>query len=219
MPKITAIDNVDFKIFKPSKPTKHNKTDFSIRMIYENNEPLTIETEPLVIVIKLLKYRNPHENYDSYSMAIAIPEAKDEQGQYKSKFARFVHAIDDAAKRFRPANLTENDMKDYVFESPIRNKHKDNHDDHLRVKIDSDDTTLFFEYYLDKYDKIDSTSMSEKQAKKLFVHGTPARFQLQFKKIWFSTTAEGVKKYGYSWGLHAMQVHRQGFSASNENNK
>jgi len=208
---ITNISKVNLNELQESKLVRHNDTDFSVRFKYKG-QPLIMETDYLCMVMGILIYRNPHDNLKQYSMSIAIPGEKNIDGSYKDTFARKIYLIDDAVKNFRSKYIDPDILKGYQFESPIR-KGKYNLDNHLRVKIYSpNEEELKFDYYLENYDKVSATSMPYKEAKKVIRHGVRARFQLEFRNIWFSTKKDGSKVYGYSYSLNGLQIHNVGFS-------
>lgn len=221
MSNVIQLKDIDFSKFKPGKKIMHNETDFSICMSY-NDAPFIVETSPLVMVLGILKFANPHyPNVNNFSMSIAIPEEKDEKGDYINEFTDFLYAFETAVMEFQPEGIDLEIIKDRVYDSPIRKKNKPEQDNHLRVKIyANNEDELKFDNYADKSDKITSTLMTYKEAKKTFVHGTKARYHLELRKIWYSVVKKtGVKKFGYSWGLHGMQIQKVGFTSTNENTK
>lgn len=215
---VTLIKDVSFNNFQPGKKIRHNKTDFSVPMLY-NNAPFIFQTGLCTMCIGIQCFTNPHETKTSYSMSVETPAEKDPTtNKHKSDLTEFIRCFEEAVIHYVPPGVIENEKKNWVFESCIRSGKSDTDANHLRLKINSkpnkddpNEADLEFEYYVGNNSRISSVERTHKEAKKIIRHKVKACFQIELRKLWYSMDKKGVMKFGSSFVLHAIKIPTTGF--------
>lgn len=191
---VIKVGDVDFTKLCDGRITKHNSTDFSVSVVYDQH-PFIVETDLEYMVLGILKYSNPQTPEKiNYSMSIAVPEQVDSKtGEFIHPFTKFLKNYEQMVKNYVPKCYKTQqpliNISQYMYESSIRPKKDDvKLDNHLRVKIHTvNNDALDFFYYDTNDDKVARSCMSYMDAKHIIRQGVRAKFQLEFPSMWFST--------------------------------